>query len=149
MGTHYDAGYIAGFFDEYGEREWERLEATPWGRVELEVRRRLLREVVRPGDRVLEVGAGPGRFTLELAGPTASPLRNLPTVRLAWCRSTSTPISARATATWTSSRSAKPCPLRACFRKRFRTSKRVQQSCMPWRCGKLAVFIGGAAYLRH
>jgi SAM-dependent methyltransferase len=64
----YDSGLIAGFFDEYGEREWERLEATPWGRVELEVHRRLLREFVRPGDRVLEVGAGPGRFTLELAG---------------------------------------------------------------------------------
>lgn len=29
--------------------------------------RRLLREFVRPGDRVLEAGAGPGRFTLELA----------------------------------------------------------------------------------
>jgi ubiquinone/menaquinone biosynthesis C-methylase UbiE len=63
----YDPAQIAGFFDEYGEREWERLEGTPWGRVEGEVHRRLLREFVRPGDRVLEVGAGPGRFTLELA----------------------------------------------------------------------------------
>lgn len=30
--------------------------------------RRALWEFVRPGDRVLEAGAGPGRFTLELAG---------------------------------------------------------------------------------
>jgi ubiquinone/menaquinone biosynthesis C-methylase UbiE len=67
MATRYDREYIARFFDDYGEREWERLEATPWGRVELEVHRRLLREFVRPGDRVLEVGAGPGRYTLELA----------------------------------------------------------------------------------
>lgn len=67
MDTRYDPGLIAGFFDEYGEREWERLEATPGGRVEGEVHRRLLREFVRTGDRVLEIGAGPGRFTLELA----------------------------------------------------------------------------------
>jgi SAM-dependent methyltransferase len=63
----YDAGYIARFFDDYGEREWERFERQPMDRVNLEVHRRLLREYVRPGERVLEAGAGPGRFTLELA----------------------------------------------------------------------------------
>ena len=63
----YDAAYIAGFYDEYGEREWERFEARPMDRVGLEVHRRFLREFVRKGDRVLEAGAGPGRFTLELA----------------------------------------------------------------------------------
>jgi SAM-dependent methyltransferase len=36
-------------------------------RVNFEVHRRLLEEHVRSGDRVLEIGAGPGRFTLELA----------------------------------------------------------------------------------
>jgi ubiquinone/menaquinone biosynthesis C-methylase UbiE len=65
--VRYDPGLISGYYDEFGEREWERLEATPWGRVEGEVHRRLLREFVRAGDRVLELGAGPGRFTLELA----------------------------------------------------------------------------------
>lgn len=33
----------------------------------LELHRRLLRRFVQPGCRVLEVGAGPGRFTIELA----------------------------------------------------------------------------------
>ena len=33
----------------------------------LEVHLRLLREHIRKGDRVLDAGAGPGRFTLELA----------------------------------------------------------------------------------
>jgi len=66
-GVPYDAAYIAGFFDEYGEREWERFDARPMDRVNLEVHRRFLREFVRSGDRVLEAGAGPGRFTLELA----------------------------------------------------------------------------------
>lgn len=63
----YDADYIAGFFDEYGEREWERFEGRPMDRVNLEVHRRFLREFVGRGDYVLEAGAGPGRFTLELA----------------------------------------------------------------------------------
>jgi SAM-dependent methyltransferase len=65
--TLYDRDHIASFFDEYGEREWERLEQRPMDRVNFEVHRRLLEEHVRPGDRVLEIGAGPGRFTLELA----------------------------------------------------------------------------------
>ena len=63
----YDPGYIAGFYDEYGEREWERFDGRPMDRVGLEVHMRLLREFVHAGDRTLEVGAGPGRFTLELA----------------------------------------------------------------------------------
>jgi len=63
----YDPAYIASFYDAYGEREWERLEGSVMDRVNFEVHKRLLDEFVRPGDRVLEVGAGPGRFTLELA----------------------------------------------------------------------------------
>jgi SAM-dependent methyltransferase len=55
------------FYDELGEGEWERLEATPRGRVAYEVHRQFLDRFVNPGDRVLEVGAGPGRFTFELA----------------------------------------------------------------------------------
>ena len=66
-GIAYDPEYIARFFDDYGEREWERFEATPMDRVNLEVHRRLLGEFVRPGDHVLDAGSGPGRFTLELA----------------------------------------------------------------------------------
>ena len=66
-GVPYDPGYIAGYFDEYGEREWERFDATPMDRVGLEVHLRLLREFVTQGMRVLDAGAGPGRFTLELA----------------------------------------------------------------------------------
>ena len=63
----YDAEYIAGFYDEYGEREWARFDKRPMDRVGLEVHLRFLREFVRSGDRVLDAGAGPGRFTLELA----------------------------------------------------------------------------------
>ena len=55
------------FFDEYGEREWKRFEGSAMNRVNLEVHLRMLREHISPGDRVLDAGAGPGRFTLELA----------------------------------------------------------------------------------
>lgn len=55
------------YFDAFAEGEWERLESTLAGQVSFEVHRRFLQRFVRPGMRVLEVGAGPGRFTIELA----------------------------------------------------------------------------------
>ena len=54
-------------FDEFGQREWERLEVDARSRASFEVHRRFLARFVTPGMRVLEVGAGPGRFTNELA----------------------------------------------------------------------------------
>jgi SAM-dependent methyltransferase len=58
---------VKGHFDQVGDVEWDRLTASPRDRVSFELHRRLLAEHIRPGDRVLEVGAGPGRFTIELA----------------------------------------------------------------------------------
>lgn len=55
------------YYDALGDDEWSRLVDSPRGRVSFEVHRRLLRTYVKPGDRVLEIGAGPGRFTIELA----------------------------------------------------------------------------------
>lgn len=63
----YDGGHISRFFDDYGEREWERLESDAAQRASFHQHRRLLERYVRDGDRVLEAGAGPGRFTIELA----------------------------------------------------------------------------------
>lgn len=57
----------AAYYDTLGDTEWDRLDATVAGRVSFELHRRLLAEYLRPGWRVLEVGAGPGRFTRVLA----------------------------------------------------------------------------------
>lgn len=67
MDVHYDAEYIGDYFDNYGEREWARLEADAESRVSFHLHRAFLEEYVCAGDEVLEVGAGPGRFTIELA----------------------------------------------------------------------------------
>ncbi|MGH3202435.1 MAG: class I SAM-dependent methyltransferase [Streptosporangiaceae bacterium] len=58
---------IRDYFDAFGEGEWDRLVQSPRTLVALELHRRLLARFIRPGWRVLEVGAGPGRFTIELA----------------------------------------------------------------------------------
>ena len=63
---------VTRYYDARGAAEWERLERDVRGRVSLEVHRRFLRRFVRPGMRVLEIGAGPGRFTRELAQIGAS-----------------------------------------------------------------------------
>jgi len=58
---------VSAYFDAYGGAEWDRLAADPAGRVSFELHRRMLGRHIRPGFRVLEIGPGPGRFSLELA----------------------------------------------------------------------------------
>jgi len=68
----HDPERAAAFFDEYGEREWTRFDDERTPSTSLGVHVEYLRRYVRAGDRVLEVGAGPGRFTIELARLGAS-----------------------------------------------------------------------------
>lgn len=63
----YDAQTIANFFNDYGEKEWNRLTATPSDQVSFYIHTHYLQKFVKAGDSVLEAGAGAGRFTIELA----------------------------------------------------------------------------------
>jgi SAM-dependent methyltransferase len=67
VGLPYDAAYVAAFYDALGEREWERHEANWAARFSFALHGHYLRAFVQPGQHVLETGAGPGRFTIELA----------------------------------------------------------------------------------
>jgi SAM-dependent methyltransferase len=62
----WDPSRTAEYFDEYGEQEWERFESGRTPAMSLRTHIQMLEGYVRPGDRVLDAGAGPGRFTLEL-----------------------------------------------------------------------------------
>ncbi|MDY6902630.1 MAG: class I SAM-dependent methyltransferase [Cyanobacteriota bacterium] len=59
----YSPQWVANFFDDYSEQEWERLVKTPTEEVKLFIHTHYLKEYIRSNDYVLEVGAGAGRFT--------------------------------------------------------------------------------------
>jgi SAM-dependent methyltransferase len=65
--ANYSPEWVADYYDEYGEKEWDRLAVKPADRINFIVHAHHLREHIRPGSRVLEIGAGPGRFTQVLA----------------------------------------------------------------------------------
>lgn len=52
-------------FDALGDGEWQRFDSLE-EQVALEIYRRFLARHVRPGGRALDIGAGPGRFTIQL-----------------------------------------------------------------------------------
>jgi SAM-dependent methyltransferase len=62
----WDPATVAQFFDEYGEREWTRFEDGRTPLPSVATHTRMLERYVRDGDRALDAGCGPGRFTLEL-----------------------------------------------------------------------------------
>ena len=64
----YQPQSVRAYFDNYGTREWERLQQTLQGRIRYAIHRHFLDEYVPEGGRVLDVGCGPGRFALDLAG---------------------------------------------------------------------------------
>jgi 2-polyprenyl-3-methyl-5-hydroxy-6-metoxy-1,4-benzoquinol methylase len=57
---------IRAAFDAFGDGEFERLDKHLPARVNFEIHRRMLARHLRPGMRVLEIGAAGGKFTLEL-----------------------------------------------------------------------------------
>ena len=66
-GPRYDPAQTASFYDAYGEWEWTRFEDGRTSAVSFHVHRHSLERFIRSGDVVMDAGAGPGRFTIELA----------------------------------------------------------------------------------
>jgi len=58
---------VRAYYDSFGEREWERLTRPDDGAVEFAVTRRAIEEYLPTGGRVLDIGGGPGRYSLWLA----------------------------------------------------------------------------------
>ena len=54
------------YFDRLGEGEWDRLEADAAARVSHQIHLTFMGRFIQDGMRVLEIGAGPGRFTTAL-----------------------------------------------------------------------------------
>lgn len=65
--TSYNPENIADYFDEFAVGEWERLVASPVDEVSLYLHTHYLQTFVQAGNKVLEIGAGAGRFTQILA----------------------------------------------------------------------------------
>lgn len=64
--SKYNPAYVAAFYDRDPEREWLRLVRSPLEEIKLHVHEHYLRSHLTAGMRVLEIGAGPGRFTKTL-----------------------------------------------------------------------------------
>ncbi len=59
-----DADIVRSYYDMDAELEWNRLGNHP---AEFEINKRFLQRHIAPGQRVLDVGGGPGRYSLWLA----------------------------------------------------------------------------------
>lgn len=68
----YDSAKVEAYFDEYGDKEWHRLTNEPAGLVSFHIHQHYLKKYIKTNDSVLELGAGAGRFTIELAKLNAS-----------------------------------------------------------------------------
>lgn len=63
----YDREWVKSYFNEFGQKEWERWDSTTVDQIKLEVHLHYIRKYLKANARVLEIGAGPGRFTQYIA----------------------------------------------------------------------------------
>ena len=63
----YESNKIREFYNQYGEKEWERLNLTAYDRINYHLHMHFLKEHIESGKKVLDAGCGAGRFSIELA----------------------------------------------------------------------------------
>jgi SAM-dependent methyltransferase len=83
----FDPRYVQSWYDEYGDLESQRWSRSPAARMQYDIYVRHLRQRVKPGDRVLDCGCGPGTFAriaMEIGGRVTC--LDLSPVQLAACR---------------------------------------------------------------
>ena len=61
--TKYDPDWVRAHYDQYAEKEWERWDRGPVEQVKFEIHLHYLHKYLQAQDRILEMGAGAGRFT--------------------------------------------------------------------------------------
>jgi len=67
VGQTYNGEAIRNFYNNYGEKEWVRLDLTPYDRINFHLHMKLLQEHIGEGKKVLDAGCGAGRFSIEIA----------------------------------------------------------------------------------
>ncbi|MGG7163599.1 class I SAM-dependent methyltransferase [Clostridium ihumii] len=63
----YESNKIREFYNQYGEKEWERLNLTAYDRINYHLHIHFLKDHIESGKKVLDAGCGAGRFSIELA----------------------------------------------------------------------------------
>jgi SAM-dependent methyltransferase len=63
----YNPDWVKSYYDQYGQKEWQRWDLNLVEQVKFQVHLYYLRQYLKETDRILEIGAGAGRFTQELA----------------------------------------------------------------------------------
>lgn len=59
---------VRDYYEHYGEREWSRLDRPDDGALEFAINSRAIAAYLPSGARILDIGGGPGRYALWLAG---------------------------------------------------------------------------------
>lgn len=59
-----ETNIVKQFYDENAQKEWERLERHPF---EFILTLSMLERYIKPGNRVLDIGGGPGRYSIHFA----------------------------------------------------------------------------------